>query len=191
MRSGARGAPTPAAPACLAATASRRRWALPASDCRGAKWESGSPPRATTGCAPPILTGDPMRSPSGAMARGRLLISTHPETVTARSLRANPALVHLESGEQVMIDKGTAKRLDDRALLARFGEGIRSEIRLATEPPGPRPQKPRRRHYCRATTLRPELGHGDRDRRNHHPLELRRQQLSLTGLSERTIQRHT
>ncbi|HYY20582.1 MAG TPA: pyridoxamine 5'-phosphate oxidase family protein [Thermoleophilaceae bacterium] len=52
----------------------------------------------------------------------QLLFSTHPESITARNLRANPVLVvHPESGDDVAIVDGTARRLDDRALLARFG----------------------------------------------------------------------
>jgi len=59
----------------------------------------------------------------GVWIEDQLLFSTHPETITARNLEANPALVaHLESGDQVAIVEGTAMRLDDRALLARFGE---------------------------------------------------------------------
>jgi general stress protein 26 len=59
----------------------------------------------------------------GVWLEGRLLFSTHPETITARNLRANPALaLHLESGDQVVIVEGTATRLDDRSLLARYGE---------------------------------------------------------------------
>jgi hypothetical protein len=53
----------------------------------------------------------------------QLLFSTHPNTIAAHNLEANPALaVHLESGDQVAIVEGTATRLDDRRLLARFGE---------------------------------------------------------------------
>jgi len=55
--------------------------------------------------------------------KGQLLFSTHPETITARNLRASPVLVvHLESGDQVVIVEGTATQLDDRSLLARFGK---------------------------------------------------------------------
>jgi hypothetical protein len=53
----------------------------------------------------------------------RFLFSTHPRTVTARNLAAYPALaVHPESGDQAAIVEGTAARLDDGPLLARFGE---------------------------------------------------------------------
>ena len=59
----------------------------------------------------------------GVWLRDQLLFSTHPDTITARNLKANPALVvHLESGDQVAIVEGTALRLGDQALLARFGE---------------------------------------------------------------------
>jgi len=48
------------------------------------------------------------------VARGQILFSTHPKTITARNLRAHPALVvHLESGDQVVIVEGTAIQLDD------------------------------------------------------------------------------
>jgi hypothetical protein len=56
------------------------------------------------------------------------LFSTHQETITARNLQANPALlVHLESGDQVAIVEGTARRLDDRPLLVRFGEAYEAK----------------------------------------------------------------
>jgi Pyridoxamine 5'-phosphate oxidase len=59
----------------------------------------------------------------GVWLDDRLLFSTHPETITARNLRANPALVaHLESGDRVVIVEGSAMRLGDRPLLERFGE---------------------------------------------------------------------
>jgi hypothetical protein len=58
----------------------------------------------------------------------QLLFSTHPKTITARNLEANPALaVHLESGDQVAIVEGTAARLDDRRMLARFGDAYRAK----------------------------------------------------------------
>lgn len=59
----------------------------------------------------------------GVWLEDQLVFSTHPDTITARNLAANPALVvHLESGDQVAIVEGTAIGLDDRTLLARFGE---------------------------------------------------------------------
>jgi general stress protein 26 len=64
----------------------------------------------------------------GLWLDGRFLFSTHPETTTARNLRANPTLiVHLESGEQVVIVEGTATRLEDRRFLARFGEAYETK----------------------------------------------------------------
>jgi hypothetical protein len=58
----------------------------------------------------------------------RLLFSTHSETITGRNLQANAAVVvHPESGEQVAIVEGTAGRLDDRALLARFGQAYEAK----------------------------------------------------------------
>jgi hypothetical protein len=42
--------------------------------------------------------------------------------------QCQPALVlHLESGNQVVIVEGTAMRLDDRSLLARFGEAYQAK----------------------------------------------------------------
>lgn len=62
------------------------------------------------------------------MLEDQLFFSTHPETITARNLEANPALaVHLESGDQVVIVEGTATRLDDRPLLAQFGEAYEAK----------------------------------------------------------------
>src|SRR5918995_3311351 len=64
----------------------------------------------------------------GVWIEDQLLFSTHPETITARNLEANPALVvHLESGDQVAIVEGTAMRLEDRSLLARFGEAYETK----------------------------------------------------------------
>jgi hypothetical protein len=64
----------------------------------------------------------------GVWLEHQLLFSTHPETISARNLNANPALVvHLESGDQVAIVEGNAVRLDDRALLARFGEAYEAK----------------------------------------------------------------
>jgi hypothetical protein len=58
----------------------------------------------------------------------RFLFSTHPATITARNLLANPALVvHLESGDQVAIVEGTAERLADRPLLGRFGAAYKAK----------------------------------------------------------------
>jgi hypothetical protein len=58
----------------------------------------------------------------------QLLFSTHPKTITAHNLKANPALaVHPESGDQVAIVEGTAAMLDDPRLLARFGEVYRAK----------------------------------------------------------------
>jgi hypothetical protein len=64
----------------------------------------------------------------GVWLQDQLLFSTHPDTITARNLNANPALVvHPESGDHVAIVEGTAIRLDDRTLLARFGEAYEAK----------------------------------------------------------------
>jgi hypothetical protein len=66
---------------------------------------------------------------------GEFLFSTHPDTITARNLRANPAIiVHLESGDDVAIVEGKAMRLDDRRLLARFGEAYEAKYHWPMSP---------------------------------------------------------
>jgi general stress protein 26 len=64
----------------------------------------------------------------GVWLEDRLLFSTHPKTITARNLKAQSALVvHLESGDQVVIVEGKAERLDARPLLERFGEAYEAK----------------------------------------------------------------
>lgn len=64
----------------------------------------------------------------GIWLQHRLLFSTHPGTITGRNLRANPALVvHLESGDEVVIVEGTASRVDDPSLLEMFGEAYEAK----------------------------------------------------------------
>jgi general stress protein 26 len=101
-----------------------------------------------------VCTTRPDRRPHakpvwGIWLEGDFLFSTHPETVTARNLTANPALVvHLESGEQVMIVEGTAKRLDDRALLARFGEAYEAKYDWPLSPQDLDPRNPDAAFYA-------------------------------------------
>jgi len=73
--------------------------------------------------------GRPHAKPvSGVWLEDQLLFSTHPETITARNLQTSPALVvHLEGGDQVATVEGTAMRLDDQPLLARFGEAYEAK----------------------------------------------------------------
>jgi Pyridoxamine 5'-phosphate oxidase len=64
----------------------------------------------------------------GVWLESQFLFSTHPDTITARNLQRNPALVvHPESGDRVAIVEGTAVRVDNRPLLARFGEAYEAK----------------------------------------------------------------
>lgn len=59
----------------------------------------------------------------GLWLEGQVLFSTHPETVTARNLARSPSVVvHLESGDEVVIVHGEGSRVTDASLLAAFGE---------------------------------------------------------------------
>ena len=88
----------------------------------------------------------------GVWLAGCFFFSTHPETITARNLQANPALVvHLESGDQVAIVEGTAMRVEDRPLLERFGETFEAKYDWPLSPEDLDPGNPDAAYY----TLRP------------------------------------
>jgi hypothetical protein len=79
----------------------------------------------------------------------QILFSTHPKTMTARNLQAHPALVvHLESGDQVVIVEGTAMQLDDRPLLARFGEAYQAKYHWPLSPADLDPGNPDADYYA-------------------------------------------
>jgi hypothetical protein len=80
---------------------------------------------------------------------GDFLFSTHPETITARNLQANPAIiVHLESGDQVAIVEGTATGLENRPLLARFGEAYEAKYDWPMSPQDLDPNNPDAAFYA-------------------------------------------
>jgi hypothetical protein len=82
----------------------------------------------------------------------QLLFSTHPDTITARNLAANPALLaHLDGGDQVAIVEGTAMRVEDRPLLERFGETFEAKYDWPLSPEDLDPGNPDAAYY----TLRP------------------------------------
>ena len=59
----------------------------------------------------------------GVWVDGRLYFGGSPETRMLRNLERNPAVVvHLESGDDVVILKGVAEVVTDRALLGRVGK---------------------------------------------------------------------
>jgi Pyridoxamine 5'-phosphate oxidase len=85
----------------------------------------------------------------GVWLESQLLFSTHPETITARNLKTNPALaVHLESGDQVVVVEGTAIRLDDRSLLAQFGEAYEAKYDWPLSPEDLDPGNPAAAFYA-------------------------------------------
>jgi hypothetical protein len=84
----------------------------------------------------------------GLWLDGAFVFSTHPETVTARNIRANPEVtVHLESGDQVLILEGTARRISDRPLLERFGRLYEAKYRWPICPEDVDPENPNSAYY--------------------------------------------
>ena len=75
-----------------------------------------------------IATSSPDGRPHTAPVWGlwldeRFMFSTDPTSRKARNFQANPAIVvHLESGDDVVILEGTAEQVTDRSLLERFVE---------------------------------------------------------------------
>jgi general stress protein 26 len=66
------------------------------------------------------------------------MFSTHPDTVTARNLAANPAAaVHLESGDRVVIVEGLAERLEDSPSRARFAKTYPRKYDWQVDPDDP------------------------------------------------------
>jgi hypothetical protein len=85
----------------------------------------------------------------GVWLDDEVLFSTHPETVTARNLRASSALVvHLESGDQVVIVEGAAARLEDQQVLARFGEAYKAKYDWPLGPKELDPANPDAAYYA-------------------------------------------
>jgi hypothetical protein len=63
--------------------------------------------------------------------------------VTARDLGTNPEVaVHLESGDQVVILEGEARRTSDRQFLARFGELYGAKYDWPVSPDDVDPENP-------------------------------------------------
>jgi hypothetical protein len=84
----------------------------------------------------------------GLWIDGGFVFSTHPETVTARNLRANPEItVHLESGDQVLILEGTARRISDRPFLVRFGRIYGAKYQWPMGPEDVDPENPNAAFY--------------------------------------------
>lgn len=84
----------------------------------------------------------------GLWLDGGFIFSTHPETVTARNLLASSAVtVHLESGDQVLILEGTARRTHDRSFLTRFGRIYGTKYRWPVSPDDVDPQNPNAAFY--------------------------------------------
>jgi len=66
--------------------------------------------------------------------------SSSPESRKARNLDANPAtVVHLESGDEVVILEGDAEQVTDGALLQRLGEDYSRKYELEVSFTGGRP----------------------------------------------------
>jgi pyridoxine/pyridoxamine 5'-phosphate oxidase len=63
--------------------------------------------------------------------------ATDPASRKGANLAANPALVvHLESGDEVVILEGTAEKVTDPTLLARFADAYEAKYRFRPEVSG-------------------------------------------------------
>lgn len=84
----------------------------------------------------------------GLWIGGAFVFSTHPETVTARNIRANSEVaVHLESGDQVLTLEGTARRIHDRPFLERFGPMYEAKYEWPMGPEDANPENPNAAFY--------------------------------------------
>lgn len=84
----------------------------------------------------------------GLWLDGEFAFSTHPETVTGHNLHTNPEVtVHLESGDQVLILEGTARRIRDRPFLMRFGRLCEAKYEWPIGPEDVDPENPNAAFY--------------------------------------------
>jgi hypothetical protein len=84
----------------------------------------------------------------GLWLDGEFAFSTHPETVTACNLRTNSQVtVHLESGDQVLILEGTARRIFDQPILVRFGRMYEAKYQWPMSPEDVDAQNPNAAFY--------------------------------------------
>ncbi len=74
----------------------------------------------------------------GVFVDGAVLFSTGTETRKARNLAANPnCVIHLESGDEVVILEGVCEAITDKAVLKRAGDAYEVKYKMrGTDMPG-------------------------------------------------------
>lgn len=74
----------------------------------------------------------------GLWLDGRVYFSTDPSSRKGRNLRARPdVVVHLESGDDVVIIEGAVEPVTDEAAIARFVEAYDAKYRFRPDPGNP------------------------------------------------------
>lgn len=74
----------------------------------------------------------------GLWLDGRVYFSTDPSSRKGRNLRARPdVVVHLESGDDVVIIEGVAEAVTDAMTLARFADAYDAKYQFRPEPGNP------------------------------------------------------
>ena len=74
----------------------------------------------------------------GLWLHGAVYFSTDPESLKARNIARQPELVvHLESGDDVVVLEGTAERVTDAAVLAEFADAYDVKYNIRVEPDNP------------------------------------------------------
>lgn len=64
----------------------------------------------------------------GVVVDGALFFGTDPKSVKGRNIGARPdVIVHLESGDDVVIIEGTAERVTDKSVLTKYGEAYKKK----------------------------------------------------------------
>ncbi len=87
----------------------------------------------------------------GVVLDGALYFGTDPKSMKARNLAARPAVVvHLESGDDVVVLEGDAAPVTDHAILARYADAYDAKYNFRPDPNDPN---------ALTLTLRPSVCH--------------------------------
>ncbi len=107
-----------------------------AASCRGRGPRTSCSPRRNYWVCTTRADGRPHAMPVwGLWLDDAVLFSTDPESVKARNLAARPdVVVHLESGDDVVVVDGRAERLTGSELPADFVDALRGEVRRPRRP---------------------------------------------------------
>jgi PPOX class probable F420-dependent enzyme len=74
----------------------------------------------------------------GVVVDDAFMFSTDPTSVKGRNLIARPAVVmHLESGDDVVVIEGTVERAPDSAVLTRFADAYKEKYEFRPDPDDP------------------------------------------------------